>query len=205
MNKDLIKEVNKYYTEKVLSYGASPKGADWNGTESQIIRFEQLLKLIPDIKKPFSLLDYGCGYGSMLGYLNEHLIKADYTGYDISEEMIKKAKEIHSNSGKWLNSLPNGFKADYVVASGLLNVKQHRPIKQWEDYVLSTLDQIDQISKLGFAFNILTSYSDKEYMRDHLYYAEPEKFFKLCKTKYSKEVALLHDYQLYEFTIIVRK
>jgi hypothetical protein len=29
--------------------------------------------------------------------------------------------------------------------------------------------------------------------------------FDLCKRRYSRNVALLHDYEIYEFTILVRK
>ena len=57
----------------------------------------------------------------------------------------------------------------------------------------------------GFAFNCLTSYSDAHKMRDYLYYADPCALFDLCKRRYSRYVALLHDYKLYEFTILVRK
>jgi hypothetical protein len=57
----------------------------------------------------------------------------------------------------------------------------------------------------GFAFNCLTSYSDAERKRDYLYYADPCALFDLCKRRYSRNVALLHDYGLYEFTLLVRK
>ena len=72
-------------------------------------------------------------------------------------------------------------------------------------YVESTLDVLDRTSRLGFAFNCLTSYSDAAYMRPNLYYANPGQLFDLCKRRYSSQVALLHDYGLYEFTILVRK
>ena len=68
-----------------------------------------------------------------------------------------------------------------------------------------TLNELDRTSRLGFAFNCLTSYSDADKKRDYLYYADPCKLFDLCKRRYSKQVALLHDYGLYEFTILVRK
>jgi hypothetical protein len=48
-------------------------------------------------------------------------------------------------------------------------------------------------------------YSDPERMRAHLYYADPCRLFDHCKRRYSRHVALLHDYGLYEFTILVRK
>jgi hypothetical protein len=42
-------------------------------------------------------------------------------------------------------------------------------------------------------------------MRADLFYADPCVYFDLCKRRYSRQVALLHDYGLYEFTLIVRK
>ncbi|MGR9969871.1 hypothetical protein ACUOIB_23760, partial [Escherichia coli] len=68
-----------------------------------------------------------------------------------------------------------------------------------------TLDSLDRFSRRGFSFNCLTSYSDEDRKRDYLYYADPCQLFDLCKRRYSRQVALLHDYGLYEFTILVRK
>ena len=48
-------------------------------------------------------------------------------------------------------------------------------------------------------------YADAERKRPDLYYADPLALFDHCKRRYSREVALLHDYGLYEFTMIVRK
>jgi hypothetical protein len=42
-------------------------------------------------------------------------------------------------------------------------------------------------------------------MRDNLYYADPFLLFDYCKKTYSRNVALLRDYGLYEFTLLIRK
>jgi hypothetical protein len=47
--------------------------------------------------------------------------------------------------------------------------------------------------------------SDPERMRGDLYSGGPCRYFDLCKTLYSRQVALLRYYGLWEFTIIVRK
>ena len=100
----------------------------------------------------------------------------------------------------------NGLKkSDYIVASGIFNVKNKTSESEWLHYILNTIEMMNQKSKKGFAFNILTKYSDKEYMKDYLYYADPLFLFDYCKRNFSKNVALLHDYYLYEFTILVKK
>jgi hypothetical protein len=70
--------------------------------------------------------------------------------------------------------------------------------------VLSTLDRMHALSQRGFAFNMLTVHSDAEKMRDDLYYGDPEFFLGHCLARFSRHVALLHDYPLYEFTVLVR-
>jgi SAM-dependent methyltransferase len=206
MSDKIINEINKYYSEKVTLHGATPQGVDWNGIESQENRFSQLIK-VADIfnDNNLTLLDYGCGFGSLLTYLQKKKKIVNYIGYDISDEMLIKAKELNGKNGVWINEISKDFKADYVLASGLFNVMLKTNIGDWEKYILETLDLINQISIKGFAFNILTSYSDVEFMKEYLYYASPEKYFSICKTKYSKQVSLLHDYGLYEFTILVKK
>jgi predicted TPR repeat methyltransferase len=204
MSKNFIEDINKYYTNKVISYGATPQGVDWNGIESQETRFFQLLKIVDD-EPESTLLDYGCGFGSLLAYVRKINKKLKYVGFDISTEMIKKAHELYGDSTTWKNRLEDDLKYDYVIASGLFNVKLEQNENDWQDYVIKTLDIMNSISNKGFAFNILTTYSDNEFTKDYLYYASPEFYFRHCKLNYSKQVSLLHDYGLYEFTISVSK
>jgi SAM-dependent methyltransferase len=203
---DLLTEVAYYYSEKLAQHGETPRGVDWNGEESQERRFEQLCKII-DGRTRFSLNDLGCGYGALHDFLIGRHSGFSYSGIDISESMIRSAEQRHRGRPQArfvLASQPDAV-ADYGVASGIFNVRLGRSDAEWRAYVEATLDILDRTSRLGFSFNCLTSYSDAEKMREHLYYADPCALFDLCKRRYSRNVALLHDYGLYEFTILVRK
>lgn len=202
----IIKEVGQYYTEKLLQHGPSPKGVDWNSLESQELRFFQLLKIIDDSDKSFSLLDYGCGYGSMFEYMKKKYNNFSFTGYDISYEMIKEAAAIFSGSNIcWTSKLDSQHQFDFVVASGIFNVRLKNSDKEWIDYILETLHKLNMHSKKGFSFNVLTKYSDAEFMKDYLFYADPCFLFDYCKKNFSRKVSLIHDYPLYEFSILIRK
>ncbi|NIY94215.1 methyltransferase domain-containing protein [Vibrio diazotrophicus] len=199
-------EVSKYYNEKIEMYGQTPKGVDWNGEESQFLRFFQLSKLIPK-NEFFTLNDIGCGYGSYYDYLSLNYKLFDYEGIDISPSMISSAldrNKCERNLNFILSNTPTRI-ADYSVASGIFNVKQDRSDSEWWEYLIETLAILDKYSKKGFSFNCLTSFSDKEKMKDYLYYANPMKIFEYCKINFSRNVSLFHDYDLYEFTLIVRK
>jgi SAM-dependent methyltransferase len=204
---ELIKaDVCCYYTDKVLTFGSEPKGVDWNSIASQELRFEQLLKVC-DFTHPLTINDYGCGYGHLVEYMTHHNYSFQYNGFDISDEMITRAKEKYSHLSNVQFFAGQNFEAiaDYTIASGVFNVKLNHTTEDWQEYTLATIHKLNSLSSHGFAFNILTSYSDKEYMREDLYYAAPCFYFDYCKQNFSKNVALLHDYGLYEFTILVRK
>jgi SAM-dependent methyltransferase len=203
----LLAEVADYYTHKLAEHGETPRGVDWNGKESQTLRFEQLCKIISADAEEFSLNDLGCGYGALFDFLSEQYPLSSYLGVDISKEMIRAAEARHAANPKarFITAAEPDTIADYGVANGIFNVRLSRTDAEWVDYLQATLDVLDRTSRKGFAFNCLTSYSDEDKKQDHLYYADPCRLFDLCKRRYSKQVALLHDYGLYEFIILVRK
>jgi hypothetical protein len=201
-----IGKVKDYFNKRIQEFGASPRGADWNSDSAQNIRFEQLLKVVEGTD-PVSLLDYGCGWGAMADYLKKKGLIVNYYGYDILENAIVRARQVYARMPSCVfttteEDLPI---CDYVVASGLFNFRGDQPIDVWTDYVVSTLERFDKLSQKGFSSNFLTKYSDVDKMRADLYYADPLFLFDYCKKNFSKNVALLHDYRLYDFTILVRK
>jgi SAM-dependent methyltransferase len=200
----LLSEVAAYYSAKLGAHGATAAGADWNSPESQRLRFVQIAKLFEG--RAFSVNDYGCGYGALADFLAEEGYEASYCGFDIAADMIAAAAARWPGSGRHTFAGDRGQLrlADYTVSSGIFNVKFERTSEAWLAYILETLDHMASLSTSGFAFNVLTSYSDPDKRRDNLYYADPLFLFDYCKRRYSKRVSLLHDYPLYEFTIVVR-
>jgi SAM-dependent methyltransferase len=202
----ILSRKREYYDQEIQRHGCTASGVGWNSQESQELRFRQLLKGV-DLTCPFSINDFGCGYGALAGYLQNERCSFQYCGYDISPQMISRAKELYGATEgiSFVGSESELSPADYTVASGIFNARFGTPTPEWEEYVLETLATLDSLSQKGFAFNILTSYSDRELMRSDLYYADPAFLFDYCKTKFSRFVTLLHDYPLYEFTLLVRK
>lgn len=203
--RDILHDVASYYTARLTEHGATARGVDWNGDESQSERFRQLSKIIVS-DAPFSLNDVGCGYGAMLPFLDQRYPSVDYYGCDVSAPMVETARREHAGrpGARFAVEVEPSRVADYGVASGIFNVRLERSDTEWLAYTTDMLDAIARTSRLGFAFNCLTTYSDAHKMRNYLYYANPAMMFDLCKTRYSRHVALLHDYGLYEFTVLVR-
>jgi SAM-dependent methyltransferase len=200
-----LDHVKSYFDQRIQEHGASPRGSDWNSEASQNVRFDQLLRVLE--AGSFSILDYGCGYGALADYLATKGFDADYYGYDILESAIETARKTHMDRPRraFFTEKSRLPVCDYTVASGIFNFRGEQPFDEWTEYVLSLLHEFNQLSRRGFASNFLTRYSDADRMRSDLYYADPLFLFDYCKRNFSRNVALLHDYRLYDFTILVRK
>jgi len=199
--------VKNYFEERLTTNGATARGVDWNSETAQELRFSQLIKVIRP-EQPFSLLDYGCGYGALGNYLNKIDYPMEkYVGFDVLESMVEKAREVYRAHTNWMftSHFDELSSVDFGIASGIFNLKLETSNEEWTRYVVSELEKINRLTIRGFSFNMLTKYSDAEYMRSHLYYADPCYLFDYCKTHFSRNVALLHDYEVYDFTLIVRK
>lgn len=109
--------------------------------------------------------------------MKKKFLHFQYRGFDISQKMILAAqrrfeKEIGAS---WFNSAKLNQIADYSVAPGIFNVKLDKTDFDWSFFLQNTLQQMDNASKLGFAFNILSSDYDSKRRRTDLYYADPSK------------------------------
>ena len=207
--KTIENNLQNYYDQHLKTYGPGAMGVGWKNEAAQQIRFDQLAKIIERFPG-FTLNDLGCGAGDCYSYLNaRYPIDFQYYGYDMLESMLDKVITRFSSceNAHWIK-IDNAYEllpADYTIASGIFNLKYTIEESDWKSYIVETLHQVNQKSSRGFAFNMLTIYSDKEFMKEELYYADPLYFFDLCKKNFSKNVALLHDYFEYDFTILVRK
>jgi SAM-dependent methyltransferase len=197
--------VVEYYEAKLAAFGPTPRGVDWKDETSQTKRFEQLVRALALTERntSFRIIDFGCGYGALRSYLAARGLPAIYIGYDRSTEMIAAARRIHADlpdttfTSDWASIEP----ADYVVASGVFNVRLGTAEDEWREYVLSTLAAANEKATAGWAANFLTSYADEDRKRADLYYADPGAILDWCKRSASRWVCLFHDYELYEFTI----
>jgi SAM-dependent methyltransferase len=201
-----LSNVERYFSERLKAHGATHLGVDYNSTESQEARFFQLTKVI-DTSVKYSLLDFGCGYGGMYDYLVRLGHSLHYVGYDIAEAMVAKGRELHPDNPdcRFTSDIRQVPVVDYAVVSGTFNMKLDADFESWTRIILEALQEMNARASRGIAFNMLTMYSDANRMRPDLYYGDPCFFFDHCKRNFSRNVALLHDYNLYDFTILVRK
>ncbi|CAN5320287.1 class I SAM-dependent methyltransferase [soil metagenome] len=195
-----------YYAAKLAAHGPTPKGVDWKDRASHILRHRQFLRLFE--KDPAaSVIDLGCGFGDFLPFLREAGLAGPYLGYDIAPEMVAEARRLHGEAPDraWRLGSPAPDSGDFAVASGIFNVRGQIAPSAWSRHVRRTLDVLAAAARRGFGANFLSLASDPEKRRADLHYADPARMLAYCQKRYGRSVALLHDYGLYEFTLLVRR
>jgi SAM-dependent methyltransferase len=202
---EILTGIAAYYASKLAAHGSTPQGVDWNGIESHERRHRQFLRLL-DGNPNASVIDLGCGFGDFLRFLRTQGHQGRFIGYDIAPTMVEKARELHGEAAdrEWRIGAEPADVADFAIASGIFNVKGDVANDSWNRYVQRTIDILARAGRRGFAFNVLSLSSDPDRRRPDLYYADPAAMLAYCLSKYGRSVALLQDYGLYEFTVVVR-
>lgn len=206
MDDNPLDRVARYFAGTIQTHGATARGAGWRDQELQELRFSKLVQVTRGIKKG-RLVEVGCGWGAFPLWAARQGFEFEYIGYDISPEMISAArlacKDV-PNASFECGSGPFAA-ADWVVASGALSVRLDIPDAEWRKQVDETIDAIARAARLGFAINFLTGYSDPDRKESYLYYPYPGEMLDSVMSRHGRTAVLLHDYPLYEFTILVHK
>ena len=202
----IYEKVQAYYEAKLALHGANPQGVDWSCTATQWLRFVQLLKICA-LDTSLSLIDLGCGYGALAAFLADRYprSKVDYLGIDVSPVMVRRARRRHRGDptirfrvGR--NCLEN---ADYVVASGIMNIRLGCPLELWESLIRATLTDMRKKCRKGFAVNFLATPSQSA-PQEMIYWAPPSKWALFCKEELGCATEVREDYGLGEYTLLSR-
>ena len=210
MNGDFNRDVealSKHYSGLVQRHGAAPESAQYADRETQERRMAVLCEI--GVGKHSKVLDFGCGTGQMLSYLQRTLdFEGKYVGYDISPDAVALARSIHPAGRFEVRNIleePVEEKFDYVLVSGVFNnlVSDNRAFFE------AISRRLMRQTELGYAFNMLTRFVD--YLDDGLHYEDPLHAFRFCKEQLSPLVTLRHDYAVragsmpFEFSIYVHQ
>ena len=202
-----LREIARYYEEKVNEFGPTPWGVDWTCEPTQHLRFIQLLK-IAGAQRRYSLNDLGCGYGALLAFARERYAAGavDYAGVDVAPAMVAHAQHAFMSDPDARfgvgSSLPRV--AHYSVASGLFNVQLGVPRTAWRAFVQDVLRELQRASKRGFAVNFVLPPPPGVQPREGLYRTRPRPWVEFCQREFSADVEVVQGYGLREFTLLVR-
>lgn len=166
----------------------------------------QLLRLFEGA--PRSLNDVGCGWGALVPFLARRFRNAriDYLGSDVSADMVAQAQALwgHRRGVAFAVGGAGVRNADHAVASGIFNVRLGEPLPAWEAFVAHTLAELHRTTRRGFAVNFLRTLPAGVEATPQLYRTEPERWAAFCRKALGREVVVLADYGMREFTLLAR-
>ncbi len=186
----------RFYEGRYRTYGYDPRSLGWI-VGTQQIRFKQLAS-VGDLSG-CSVLDVGCGFGDLYGYLLAHGINVDYTGIDLNAAFISIARKVYPDArfiiGDFEEERFRG-RFDWSFESGIFNLK----IGNTGAFVRNTLKKMSALSRKGLAADFLSS---RTMIKDGtMYYQDPEEMRYFCLSM-SDRVVVKSGYRFGEFCVYV--
>jgi len=183
-------------------HGYAPESLYWGSREEQEIYFETLTEI--GIIAGDSLLDVGCGFADLDSWLKARNLPVDYTGIDISPDILEKGiegnPELNLRQGEIFDFdwQPQSF--DWVLLSGTLN---------WDlgdngAYALRVIEAMFRLCSKGVAFNMLDKRHIDETALAALFAYNPQEILNFC-TEITPYCQLRDDYHDHDFTIYMRR
>ena len=197
--KDIIRA---YYEKNMGENIPDYKVLGWESREAQYARFSVLSENV-DLEGK-KILDVGCGLGNMLDFLKLNNINADYTGVDILEKMVERAR-IKNPDGRFLCMdifVTQNFDTclfDIVYASGIFNLNLENNMA----FLQRALEKFFMLSGCMVAFSLLhVASAEKE---QGYYYYNPAEVSDIIKKYNISGYDIIEQYLHNDFTVIIKK
>lgn len=195
-----------HYARTFAEHGASPEGVDWGPDPADHrLRLGRMLAVAEIGRQPDaaqSLLDVGCGYGSLLDEMKARGLDLSYTGIDICGAMIDIARAHHPDA-EWLVAdilqMTGDRSYDYAVCNGILTLKLTVSQRDMDAFLKAVVTRMFRIARVGIAFNVMTTHVN--YTAPNLYYRNPAELLAWCMSELTPRVRLDHAYPLFEYTL----
>lgn len=191
-------QIIERYNDRLKTYGYDPRTLGWTNGRQEV-RFEALTQIgqLDDS----TVLDVGCGFGDLYGFLLKKEIKVSYIGYDININLLKMAKHCYPTAKFKMCDITGKIfpdKFDWIFESGVFNEKNSDNI----GLIKKSLINMYTMCNRGIAVDFMTTYVDS--VNEYIYYTDPKEIFDFCKTL-SRRVTIRHDYMPFEFCIYLYK
>ncbi len=202
------KNLFQHYENCFETHGDNHKGVDWPNKEDAIKRYEIMLNIINDNNKKVSILDFGCGCGHLLDYINEKKLNIEYSGLDISSKFYEYCKNKYIFNKFYnldilkenINELPN---FDYIILNGVFTEKRNLSEEEMFSFFSEILKKLYTKINIGLAFNVMSPIVD--FKRDDLFYLSFDKLGYFLKNNLSRHYVINNHYKLWEYTTYVYK
>jgi len=195
LDKQQRKRIISRHRDSLTRYGHHPHALYWSGKDIQEIRFQVLTEV--GIQDGDSVLDVGCGFGDFYAWIKQKGIAIDYTGVDLSPDLVAKGREIYPDIklivGELFDCRFSQASFDWVILSGAMN----EPLHDDASYAKKMITLMYDLCVKGVAFNML----DARFVQAHdLQSVYPQAMLEYCESIASSCI-LKDDYLKNDFSI----
>ena len=188
----------RFHKEQIQTYGeGTAEALGWENKEGQLQRFE-VLSSIGDLNHR-SVLDAGCGYGDLRGYLQDKYPDVRYFGIEQIPALLDIAAERYASLPETLFFQGDFASAelpvtDYILLSGSLNYINSDPL-----FILKIIEKLFNNCRIAFGFNLL-SYADPA--QGLIVSYKPEFIREYC-SRLSKNIRFFDHYKPNDYTLFM--
>jgi SAM-dependent methyltransferase len=188
-------ETRARYATRYRELGYDPRTLGWHKGR-QRVRFAAALDAVGT--RFGSLLDVGCGFGDLFGYLSDRGWRGDYLGLDVCPELLEEGRKRYGPRGARfecidLSSETLASSADVAIAIGIFN---HRLKGDHLEFVAQMLHAMWAHSTQAVVVDFLSATADRP--KPDLFHADSDVILRMA-LGYSKRVRLDHSYMPFEF------
>lgn len=203
-------KIVEHYELCFEKHGDGHRGVDWPNQHDLRKRFQVMTDLVL-LKGPCSLLDFGCGSGLLLQWLEEKDLTyaIDYSGCDMSEKFIHFCKQKYreeDNDFFQIDALKTPdllAKYDYIIMNGVFTMKLELSQEEMWDHFTKLITVLFQKANKGIAFNLMSKQVDWE--RSDLFHVSLDQLARFLTKNLSRHFVIRNDYGLYEYTVYLYK
>lgn len=172
-----------------------------------LIDFMRLYALAEQKRDVIDLLDVGCGFGDFCPYLKEAGFLVNYTGIDVSPDMVRagqfKQGDIHLLQGELFDFDWAEGSFDWVVCSGAMNEVVDLPDQEGQ-YAQAMIQKMYALCRQGVVFNLLDASHEWTNSRPDLQSFDAKQVSGFCQDL-TKSVSVRQDYLPNDFTVCLTK
>ncbi len=189
------------YEKRLQELGYSPATLGWGTHGRQEVRFAVLAEFaLRDDGS--SVLDVGCGFCDLYGFLKSQGWRGRYTGIDIVPGLLGVARQRHPGLDVREIDITDPTilldEYDFVISSGVFNAAL--PSGTNESYIEASLKRMLQLSRQATCVDFLSSYVD--FRKQGAHHTDPCWAFALAM-RMTRRVILRDDYMPYEFSMFL--
>jgi hypothetical protein len=203
----IIAAQREAYRAEYIKHGDTPLGTHQGDRTSLDARFDALLRnVVPHLGAGATMHEVGSGLCDLYGFLQTRGLdrRMTYSGTEIVQEMLDHAAQKYPGlalRNRNFLEAEAGERYDFVVLSGVLNLRAGVADEAWKAMCLALLRKMYAHADRGIAFNFLTTYRTRT--DPLLFYFDPREMFDFATTQLSRFVMLDAAYPLYECTMTV--